>query len=94
MNMLLLIRIGAYALSGLAIWQFLQSGPPNIMQILPSKPLALDEAHAMILGVCAGFSKYTGIDVTLIRLAWALAIVYRGAGIGLYLLAFLLMPAG
>jgi phage shock protein PspC (stress-responsive transcriptional regulator) len=90
--MSILIRIGAYALSGIAIWQFLQSDPTHIHQILPAKPLALDVDKSMIFGVCAGISNYTGVDVTLIRLIWALAVVYRGAGIGLYLLAFLLMP--
>jgi len=48
----------------------------------------------MIFGVCAGFSNYFGIDVTLIRLVWALAAFYRGIGIGLYILAFLIMPTG
>lgn len=91
--MFMLVRIGAYALSGLAIWQFLQSDPGHLHQLLPLKTLALDNNRSMILGVCAGISNYTGIDVTLIRLIWALAVVYRGAGIGLYLLAFLLMPA-
>ena len=91
--MLMLVRIGAYALSGLAIWQFLQSDPSHLSQLLPTKALALNADKGMIFGVCAGISSYTGIDVTLIRLIWALAVVYRGAGIGLYLLAFLLMPA-
>jgi len=64
-----------------------------LSQLLPSKALTLNEEHGMIFGVCAGLSSYTGIDVTLIRLVWALAVIYRGAGIGLYFLAFLLMPA-
>ena len=91
--MVMLIRLGAYALSGLAIWQFLQSDPVHFNQLLPAKALALDGGNGMIFGVCAGVSNYTGIDVTLIRLIWALAVIYRGAGIGLYFLAFLLMPA-
>jgi phage shock protein PspC (stress-responsive transcriptional regulator) len=91
--MFMLVRIGAYALSGLAIWQFLQSDPSHLHQLLPAKALALDSDKSMIFGVCAGISNYTGVDVTFIRLVWALAVIYRGAGIGLYLLAFLLMPA-
>lgn len=92
--MFMLVRIGAYALSGLAIWQFLQSDPSSFHQLLPAKALALDSGRSMVFGVCAGISNYTGVDVTFIRLVWALAIIYRGAGIGLYLLAFLLMPNG
>jgi phage shock protein PspC (stress-responsive transcriptional regulator) len=87
-----LIRLGAYAVSGLAIWQFFNDGP-GLTGVLPVyKHLALDAQHGMIFGVCAGFSNYIGIDVTLIRLALALSCFYRGIGIGLYLLAFLIMP--
>ena len=90
MTMVWLLRVGAYAISSFAIWQFVQgsvSGDPSIM-----KHLALDQGHSMILGVCAGFSNYTGMDVTLIRLVWAISSFYRGIGIGLYILAFLLLP--
>lgn len=90
--MLWMVRLGAYALSSLAVWQFFQSSvsPTEILPI--HKHLALDPGHSMIFGVCAGISNYTGIDVTLIRLAWALASLYRGFGVGVYLLAFIIMP--
>lgn len=92
MALLALFRIGAYLLSGLTIWQFVRGGNAP-MDILPlSKHLALDPTHGMVLGVCAGVSNYTGMDVTLIRLIWALSSLYRGFGIGLYILAFLIMP--
>jgi phage shock protein PspC (stress-responsive transcriptional regulator) len=87
-----LIRVGAYALSGLAVWQFFHDGNGSL-SFLPNKHLVLDPEHAMVFGVCAGLSNYTGIDVTLIRLAWSMAVIYRGVGIGLYLLAFLIMPS-
>ncbi|MCX7779590.1 MAG: PspC domain-containing protein [Negativicutes bacterium] len=89
----MLVRVGAYILSGFAVWYFLQADPSPVKHMLPPKPLALDAERGMIFGVCAGISNYTGFDVTLIRLIWSLAVIYRGAGIGLYLLAFLLMPA-
>ena len=90
--MLWLIRAGAYLFSGLTVWQFLQgAGTPEVAADLP-RHLALDQLHGLVLGVCAGFSSYTGMDVTLIRLAWALAVLYRGAGVILYILAFLIMP--
>lgn len=89
--MLWLIRAGAYLFSGLTIWQFIQgSGIPDVSGI--HRHLALDQIHGMVFGVCAGFSTYTGVDVTLIRLAWALSVLYRGAGLVLYILAFLIMP--
>ena len=89
--MLWLIRAGAYLFSGLTIWQFVQgAGTPGVAEI--QRHLALDQVHGMVFGVCAGFSTYTGLDVTLIRLAWALSVLYRGAGLILYILAFLVMP--
>ncbi|SCM82482.1 Phage shock protein C [uncultured Sporomusa sp.] len=90
--MIWLIRAGAYLFSGLTIWQFVQgAGTPDAAGI--HRHLALDQSQGMVLGVCAGFSAYTGLDVSLIRLAWALAVLYRGAGLVLYILAFLIMPA-
>lgn len=89
--MLWLIRIGAYAISGLTIWNFFQTGNAGDMLSF-TKHLALDPSHGMVLGVCSGVSNYTGIDVTLIRFFWALSVLYRGLGLGLYILAFLIMP--
>ncbi|MBP2662741.1 MAG: phage shock protein [Firmicutes bacterium] len=89
--MLWLIRAGAYLFSGLTIWQFIQgAGTPDMAEF--HRHLALDQPHGMVFGVCAGFSTYTGMDVTLIRLAWALSVLYRGAGLALYIIAFLIMP--
>lgn len=90
--MLGVIRIGAYLVSALTVWQFF-SGDTNAVNNIPlHKHLMLDPAHGMIFGVCAGVSSYTGIDVTLVRLAWVLMSFYRGAGIILYIIAFLIMP--
>ena len=87
----LLIRVAAYAISMFTIWQFALSGENMGMAV--TNPLALDTNHAMVLGVCAGLSNYTGFDVTVVRLFWALSCVYRGLGVGLYIIAFLIMPA-
>lgn len=90
--MLWLIRAAAYGLSGLTIWNFFQgdAGLNNLSAI--HQHLALDASHGMVFGVCAGISNYTGLDVTIIRLAWVVSVFYKGLGIGLYILAFLLMP--
>jgi phage shock protein PspC (stress-responsive transcriptional regulator) len=89
--MVWLIRAGAYLFSGLTVWQFFQgAGTPDAVTV--QHHLALDQPHGMVFGVCAGFSAYTGLDVTLIRLAWSLSVLYHGAGIALYILAFLIMP--
>ena len=87
-----LIRVGAYLVSTLTIWQFFQGDTGGINSFSLQKHLVLDSGHGMIFGVCAGFSNFTGIDVTLIRLVWLSTILYRGLGILLYILAFLIMP--
>lgn len=90
--MLWLVRVGAYAISSLAVWQFIQGGISPVDVLPLQKHLALDTAHSMVFGVCAGISNYTGVDVTLVRLLWAVASLYRGLGVGIYLLAFIIMP--
>ncbi|MBP2627442.1 MAG: phage shock protein PspC [Firmicutes bacterium] len=87
-----LIRVGAYLVSTFTIWQFFQGDIGGINGFSLQKHLVLDPAHGMIFGVCAGFSNFTGIDVSLIRLAWFIATLYRGLGILIYILAFLIMP--
>ncbi len=47
----------------------------------------LDKANAKFMGVCAGIANWTQIDVTLVRILWALAIVFGvGAPVLIYLL--------
>ena len=90
--MLWLVRIIAYVTGGLTAWHFLQNGP-SPADIFPLHgQLMLDQTNGMVLGVCAGLSRYTGVDVTVIRLAWLLASLYRWFGFVIYILAFLIMP--
>jgi phage shock protein PspC (stress-responsive transcriptional regulator) len=46
----------------------------------------------MIAGVCAAFGRYFGLDVTLIRVAWVLAVCLAGTGILAYLICWILIP--
>ncbi len=44
-------------------------------------------------GVCAGFARYFGVDVTLMRILWlAVAIVTGGLGVLIYIAAWIIMP--
>ncbi len=86
-----LIRVGAYLLSGAVMWHFVQAGA-GTEGLFQGRRLALDADNGLVFGVCAGLARFTGFDVTLIRLGWALAAFYRGVGLALYILAFLLMP--
>ena len=47
----------------------------------------------MLAGVAAGIARYLSVDVTVVRIVFAvLAIVGGGAGVVLYLAGWLLMP--
>jgi phage shock protein C len=47
----------------------------------------------VIAGVCAGLGEYFGIDPVLVRLAFAVLAVSGGAGVLLYIVAWIAMPA-
>jgi phage shock protein PspC (stress-responsive transcriptional regulator) len=45
-------------------------------------------------GVCAGFARYLGVDVTLLRVVWlCTAILLAGTGFLVYLICWIVMPA-
>ena len=46
----------------------------------------------MLAGVAAGLARYFGVDVTIVRIAFAVLTVVGGAGIPLYLAGLLLIP--
>ncbi len=48
--------------------------------------------QSVIAGVCGGIAEYFNIDVTLVRLAWALVFFAGGTGGMLYLLAWVIIP--
>ena len=46
-----------------------------------------------IAGVCAGFARYWGIDVTLMRLIWLILTFYPiGLGLIAYLVSWIVLP--
>ena len=56
------------------------------------KKLYKNRSNRMLMGVCAGFADFFGVDVTLIRLGWAIFSLLGGSGILLYILCILIMP--
>jgi len=54
--------------------------------------LALDTEHKKIGGVCAGFARYLGVEVLLIRIVWLALALGAGVGFVAYLVAWILMP--
>lgn len=56
------------------------------------KRLMRPRENRKIAGVCAGVAEYLDLDVTLIRLVWLLVVIFAGAGIIAYLIAWIIMP--
>ena len=46
----------------------------------------------MVCGVCAGIAKYFGIDPTIVRCLWLLAMFGCGVGLVAYLILAIIMP--
>jgi phage shock protein C len=58
-----------------------------------SKVLMRPKEGRMIAGVCAGIAAYLGLDVTLVRVIWAVvAVLTGGAGALAYLAAWIIIP--
>ena len=57
-----------------------------------SKRLYRVREGRVVAGVCAGLGAHFGIDPTLVRLGFALFTIFGGAGILLYLCAWIVIP--
>jgi phage shock protein C len=57
------------------------------------KELKRSRTNRMVAGVCGGIGEYFEIDPNVIRLIWVvLTVLTSGAGILIYLLAWLIIP--
>ena len=59
-----------------------------------NKTLQRDIQNKVIGGVCAGLANYFDIDVALVRVLFAIAFLAFSAGFWLYLVLWIVMPAG
>jgi phage shock protein C len=57
-----------------------------------SKQLIRPRAGRLVAGVCAGLGDYFGIDANLVRLVFAALTIFGGAGVLVYLVAWLVVP--
>lgn len=46
----------------------------------------------MISGVCAGVAEYFDIDPTVVRIIWALSLLFGGLGLWAYIICLIIMP--
>ena len=51
-----------------------------------------DSFDSMVSGVCLGLSDYFGIDVTILRFIWVIAILFYGVGLIPYIILAIIMP--
>lgn len=66
---------------------------PGLPPPAPSRRLARDMNDKKIAGVCSGFARYLGLDVTLVRIVWILIVLAAGTGLLAYVIAWIVMPA-
>lgn len=64
--------------------------PPSVMA--PPVRRLVRDPYSRLGGVCSGIAHHTGVDVSLVRLAFVLATFFSGIGLILYLLAWLIVP--
>ena len=58
----------------------------------PVRGITRPRIGGKIAGVCAGFANYFHVDVTLVRLAWVLTVLFAGTGILAYIVAWIVIP--
>lgn len=51
------------------------------------------EKDRMIGGVCGGLGEYFSIDSTVVRLIFALIVIYGGSGLILYIILWIVVPS-
>ena len=56
------------------------------------KKLYKSRNNRVIAGVCAGLAEYFNVDVTVIRVAWAILSLFGGGGIIAYILCMIIIP--
>lgn len=56
------------------------------------KKLYRSRRQQVIAGVCGGIGEYFGVDISLIRLGWALLILIGGTGLLLYIICAIVIP--
>ena len=57
------------------------------------KKLQRDKQNKVIGGVCSGLAKYFDMDVSLIRLLFAIAFCFFSTGFWMYIILWIVMPA-
>jgi phage shock protein C len=61
---------------------------------MATKRLYRSTKNKILAGVCGGLGEYLGIDPSVIRLVWALVVVFTGfvPGVLVYIIAIFVIP--
>ena len=57
------------------------------------RTLMLDKRNKKVAGVCAGFARYFGEDITLVRVIWLALALSTGLGFIAYFAAWIIIPS-
>ena len=66
--------------------------PEAAARAAPTERLVRIRTEKKIAGVCAGFARYMGVDVTLVRVVWLVIAFTAGVGFIAYIVAWIAMP--
>lgn len=56
------------------------------------KRLYRSRSDVMLAGVCGGLAEYFNVDVTIVRLAFVFATLFKGIGLLAYVVAWFVIP--
>ncbi|MBR3078035.1 MAG: PspC domain-containing protein [Oscillospiraceae bacterium] len=56
------------------------------------KKLHKSASNRMLAGVCGGVAEYLSVDPTVVRVVWAIASAFAGAGVIAYIACAIIMP--
>lgn len=59
-----------------------------------SKRLVRSTTDRQIAGVAAGLADYLGLDVSLVRILWVVAVLFGGFGLLAYIVLWIALPEG
>lgn len=65
----------------------------NYQQPHVPRALMLDKRNKKVAGVCAGFARYFGMDLVLMRVLWLGIALCTGVGFIAYLAAWIVIPS-
>ena len=69
-----------------------KSAGPEAPPPIKAQRLVRVRAGKKIAGVCTGFARYLGVDVTLVRIVWLVTALTAGVGFIAYIVGWIAMP--